>query len=90
MFAKKIPNSLMLNEEKVIANLLVDGEDKMETKMSHLDNGASNHMIGVQAKFKKFDEKFNENVKLCNISILYLSKAKDPSCSRVRTTINIY
>ena len=38
--------------------------------MSYLDNGASSHMIGDLAKFKKLEEKFTGNMKLCNGSIV--------------------
>ena len=43
MLAEKMPNLLML-EEKVMTNLLTKGEDRMETNIRYLDNGASNHV----------------------------------------------
>ena len=33
MLVEKMPNLLMLNEEKVMVNLLADGEDRVETNM---------------------------------------------------------
>ncbi|XP_022927953.1 uncharacterized protein LOC111434803 [Cucurbita moschata] len=70
MLAEKMPNLLMLNEEKVMVNPSIDGEDQVETSMWYLDNGASNYMIGDRAKFKKLDEKFIGNMKLCEGSIV--------------------
>ena len=45
MLAKKMPNLLTINEEKVRAKLLTKEEDRVETNMWYLDNGANNHMI---------------------------------------------
>ena len=70
MLAEKMPNLLMLNEEKVMTNPFIDGEDQVETSTWHLDNGASNHMTEDRAKFKELDEKFTGNVKLCDRSIV--------------------
>ena len=70
MLAEKMPNLLILKEEKVIANPFIDIEDQVETNMWYLDNGVSNHMTGDQAKFKELDEKFIGNVKLCDGSIV--------------------
>ena len=76
MLAEKILNLLMLNEEMVMANLLANGEGQMETNMLYLDNGAGNHITGVRAKFKEFDEKFIKNVKLCDRSIVLIKGKK--------------
>ena len=70
MLAEKMPNLLMLNEEKVMANPFIDGEDQVETSMWYLDNRASNHTTGDRAKFKELDEKFTGNVKFCDGSIV--------------------
>ena len=56
MLAKKMSNLLMLNKEMVMANLLTKEEDRVETNMWYLDNGASNHMTKNQTKFKELDE----------------------------------
>ena len=70
ILAEKMPNLLMLNKEKVMANPFIDGEDQVETSMWYLDNGTSNHMTGDRTKFKELDEKFTGNVKLCDRSIV--------------------
>ena len=67
MFVEKIPNLLMLNEEKVMESLLANGEDRAEMNMWLLYNEASNHMTKDKAKFKKLDEKLIENVKFGNV-----------------------
>ena len=41
-----MPNVLMLNEEKVMVNILTKGEDRVQTNMWYLDNEASNHLTG--------------------------------------------
>ena len=46
MLAEKMSYLLMLNEEKVMVNLITKGENQVETNMWFLDNGASNHMTG--------------------------------------------
>ena len=53
MLAKKMPNLLMLNKEKVMTNILAHGEDQMKTIIWCLDNEVSNHMTGDREKFKK-------------------------------------
>ena len=63
MLAEKMPNLFMLNEEKVLANLLTKGEDRVETNMWYFGNEASNHMIGDRTKFKELDKKLIGNVK---------------------------
>ena len=68
--AEKMFNLLMLNEEKAMVNLLTDGENRKETSMWYLDNGASNHSTGDRAKFKELDEKLIGNMKLGDGSIL--------------------
>ena len=70
ILVKKMPNLLMLNEEKVMMNFLTKREDRIETNMWYLDNGASNHMIGDQTKFKELDEKLIGNVKFGDGSIV--------------------
>ena len=70
MLAEKTPDLLMLNEEKVMANLLTKGEDRVETSIWYLDSGASNHMTGDQTKFKELDEKLIRNVKFGDGSIV--------------------
>ena len=72
MLDEKMPNMLMLNEKKVMANPFIDEEDQVETSMWYLDNRASNHMTRDQGKFKELDEKFTENVKLCGRSIVLI------------------
>ena len=59
----------MLNEEKFMVNLLTK-EVQVKTNMWYLDKGASNHMIGDQAKFQELDEKLIENVKFGEKSIV--------------------
>ena len=70
ILAKKMLNLLMLNEEKVMASLFTKGEDRVETNMWYLENGASNHMTGDQTKFKELDEKLIGNVKFGDGSIV--------------------
>ena len=70
MLTLEMPNLLMLNEDKVMANPFTDREDQVETSMWYLDNEESNHMTGDRAKFKKLDEKFIGNIKLCDGSIV--------------------
>ena len=55
----------MLNEEKVMANLLTKGEDWVETTMWYLDNRANNYMTRDRTKFKELDEKLIRNMKFC-------------------------
>ena len=62
MLAEKMPNLLIPNEEKVMENLLTKGEDRVETNMWYLNNGASNHMTVDRTKFKVLDAKLIENV----------------------------
>ena len=88
MLVEKMPNLLMLNEAKVMANLLTKGEDRVETNMWYLDNGVSNHMTGDRTKFKELDEKLIGNVKLA-MDQLYRSKVNDQSCSSARKVTNI-
>ena len=38
MLVEKMLNLLMLNEEKVMENPFLDGEDQVETSMWYLDN----------------------------------------------------
>ena len=52
MLDEKMSNQLMLNEEKVMTNPFIDGEDQMKTSMWYLNNGVSNHMTENRAKFK--------------------------------------
>ena len=61
---------------------------QMETNTWYLDSRASNHITREWVKFKELDEKFIGNVKFWYES-LYQSKAKNPSCSSVRTMINL-
>ena len=70
MLSVKMLDLLILNEEKIMANLLVEGEDQMKTNNWYLENGASNHMIKDRAKFKKLDEIFIRSMKLCDRSIV--------------------
>ena len=89
MLFKKMPNVLMLNEEKVMVNILTKGEDRVQTNMWYLDNEASNHLTGDWTKFKELDEKLLEMWSL-TMDQLYSSKAKDPSYSSARMVINVY
>ena len=66
MLAEKMPNLLMLNEEKIMANPFTYGEDQVEINLWYLKNGATNHMTGDQENFKELDDKFIENMKVCN------------------------
>ena len=62
----------MLNVEKVMANLLTKGEDRVETNMWYLDNGANNHVIGDRTKFKKLDKELIGNMKFGDGSIVWI------------------
>ena len=62
----------MLNKEKVMANLLTKGEDRVETNMWFLDNRASNHITRDWKKFKELDEKLTKNVKFGDGSIVLI------------------
>ena len=64
-----MPNLLMLNEDKVMVNLLVDGEDWEETNIWYMDNEARNHMTEDWVKFKELGEKLIKN-KFCDRSII--------------------
>ena len=44
-------------EEEFMVNLLVSGEDGVDTDVWYLDNGVSNRMTVQRAKFKDLDEK---------------------------------
>ena len=70
MLVKKMPNPLMLNEEKVMANLLTKEEDRVEANMCYLDNEVSNHMTRDWTKLKEVDEKLIENVNFGDGSIV--------------------
>ena len=70
MLTEKMLNLLMFNNEKVMVNLLVTEEDRMETNMWYLNNGANNHMTEDRAKFKELDKKHIGNVKFDNVSIV--------------------
>ena len=51
----------MLNEEKVMANLLANGEEQVETNMWYPDNEMSNNMAKDQAKFKNLMRSSSKN-----------------------------
>ena len=70
ILAEKMPNLLILNEEKVMANLLTKGEKRVETNMWYLDNKASNHMTRDRTKFKELDEKLIGNVNFGDGSVV--------------------
>ena len=55
-----------------MANLLSKGEDRVETNMWYLDNGARNHMTGDRTKFKDLDEKLIGNEKFGDGSIVLI------------------
>ena len=70
MLAEKMPNLLVLNEEKATVNPFIDGEDQVETNMWYLDKGATDHMTKDRAQCKELHEKFIRNMKVYNGSIL--------------------
>lgn len=49
-------NSFLLNEDQVIPQLNTSEENQVTTNLWYLDNGASNHMMGIRSKFKELDE----------------------------------
>ncbi|XP_020259644.1 uncharacterized protein LOC109836177 [Asparagus officinalis] len=55
--------AILLNEEKVVPNLLTAGEAQVANDVWYLDNGASNHMTGHRDKFKELDENIKGTVK---------------------------
>ncbi|XP_020596269.1 uncharacterized protein LOC110036216 [Phalaenopsis equestris] len=68
--SKEEPEGVLLNEEKVKANLLASGEEYNHTNVWYLDNGASNHMTGFREKFNELDEKITGNVKFRDGSLI--------------------
>ncbi|XP_020260266.1 uncharacterized protein LOC109836694 [Asparagus officinalis] len=54
---------ILLNEEKVMPDLLTAGEAHVDNNTWYLDNGASNHMTGHRDKFKELDENIKGTVK---------------------------
>ena len=59
----------MLNEEKVMVNILAHGKYQEETNMWYLDNEGNIDMTGGRAKFKELYKKLIGNMKFGNKSI---------------------
>lgn len=53
---EKEKNMFLLDDKKVTPRLKHGVEEKTESNMWYLDNGASNHMTGVRSKFVELDE----------------------------------
>ncbi|XP_047336655.1 uncharacterized protein LOC124940210 [Impatiens glandulifera] len=54
---------MLLNKEKVMANLLASGDEYNYNDVWYLDSGANNHMTSHRVKFNEIDEKITRNVK---------------------------
>nr|KAJ0225396.1 hypothetical protein LSAT_V11C100018330 [Lactuca sativa] len=54
--SEKVFHEVFLNEEKVTPKLRSEGNETSKSKVWYLDNGASNHMIGEEEKFREIDK----------------------------------
>lgn len=85
---------VLLNEEKVIPNLVNQFEHKGDLNIWYLDNGASNHMTGERSKFKSLDERVSGQVKFGDGSTVKIEGKGSVSfiCKNgeVRTLADVY
>ena len=82
-------SNLMLNEGKVMKDLVTKGEDRVEINMWYLDNELNNHMTEDQIKFKELDEKLIGNMTFGDESIVSIHD-KGYIFFSARTMINVY
>ncbi|XP_047306189.1 uncharacterized protein LOC124909563 [Impatiens glandulifera] len=61
---------VFLNEEKVMVNILANGDEYNHTNVWYLDNEASNHMKGHREKFNELNKKITRNVKFGDGSLV--------------------